>query len=112
MVVHPDRTLLKKAQIDHFQVKAAIREIAACVEPGATSLLVPTVWWPPDTLVGLVGFARFSVFFGCLARPNACFDTSWVTPMEQTLASSRVGHVIVGGSTGWPLKRPKLTIFK
>ena len=62
-------------------------------------------------LVWLRGFGQLSsVIPGCLAV--TCFDTSWVTPAEQTLASSRVGHVIVGGSTGWPLKRPKLTIFK
>ena len=101
---------LKKAQIDHFQVKAAIREIAACVEPCGGLQTLWLVWLV--LLVFRCFCGCFSVFFGCLARPNACFDTSWVTPMEQTLASSRVGHVIVGGSTGWPLKRPKLTIFK
>ena len=78
---------LKKAQTDHFQVKAARREIAACVDPGATSLLVSTLWWPPDTLVGfwlaLLVF-RCGCFFQCflVVQPgrtlvlttNACIE--------------------------------------
>ena len=60
----------------------------------------------------LVSFARFSVFLGCSARPNACFDTSWVTPTEQTLASSRVGHVIVGGVHRMALKKAQTDHFQ